>query len=97
MSAILGFRHCNVCERMFSFIYHYVISILVAATANCVVRCEATQLAVAVTNRSALSSDKMRSDEISDGMNAEISYWLRRDMGSERLPVITISPHRQHE
>ena len=37
---------------------------LVAATANSVVRCEATQLVVAAANHSALSSDEMRSDEM---------------------------------
>jgi len=37
---------------------------LVAATANWVVHCEATQFAVGATNRSILSSDKMRSVEV---------------------------------
>jgi len=36
---------------------------LVAATVNRVVRCEATQFAVAATNPGALSSDEMRSVE----------------------------------
>jgi len=37
---------------------------LVAATANLVVCCEATQLAAAATNRNALSSDELRSAEM---------------------------------
>jgi len=36
---------------------------LVAATANRIVRREATQFSVIVTDRSALGSDEMRSDE----------------------------------
>ena len=51
---------------------------LVAATANPVVRCsEATQFAMAATNRSAVSSDERRLDEISD-MNASLACFDAR-------------------